>query len=237
MKRLLIMIGVSLWLQGCSTVPLANTGFSDTSDSRYRFDAKELNELAMLTPPRLQEGEATTYKPGSVHLEKGTSILLIQSSAQYPEHALVSALSDYWEVSPLDGTNKIIREQSDNGLIRNIARSGGNSHVVVCWGVVETMDSNLLTRNVSWVPMLGWGLPDKETDVKVQVKFAVIDVVTGRWRLVQPKPLITTYQSSIMTRKGQGKTEIEAIKEELYQAAVKALVQSVYTQETTGTAM
>ena len=137
-----------------------------------------------------------------------------------PEHALVNALSDYWEVSPLDGTNQILRVQSDNGLVRSVAQSGGNSHIVVCW-----------------VPMLGWGLPDKETDVKVQVKFAVIDVVSGRWRLVQPKPLITTYQSSIMTRKGQGKTEIEAIKEELYRAAVKALVQSVYAQESTVTAM
>ena len=235
MKRLLIMVWMSLWLLGCTTVPLANTGFSDTSDSRYRFDAKELNELAMLTPPKSLEGEATPYKPGSVHLEKGASILLIQSSAQYPEHALVSALSDYWEVSPLDGTNNILRAQGDNGLVRNIARSGGNSHIIVCWGAVETMDTNLLTRNVSWIPMLGWGLSDKETDVKVQVKFAVIDVVSGRWRLVQPKPLITTYQSSIMTRKGQGKTEIEAIKEELYQAAVKALVQSVYAPEGTGT--
>lgn len=228
MKRLLILIWVSLWLIGCTTVPLANTGFSDTSDSRYMFEEKELNELAMLTPPRLLEGKAAPYKAGGVHLERGASILLLQSSAQYPEHALVRALSDHWEVSPLDATNKRIREQNDNGLIRNIARSGGNSHVVVCWGVVETMDSNLLTRNVSWVPMLGWGLPDKETDVKVQVKFAVIDVVSGRWRLVQPKPLITTYQSSIMTRQGQGKTEVEAIKEELYQAAVKALVQSLY---------
>ncbi|OUR88260.1 hypothetical protein A9Q81_24310 [Gammaproteobacteria bacterium 42_54_T18] len=193
---------------------------SDTSGPGYMFDTKELNELAMLTPPRLLEGKAAPYKAGGVQLEKGASILLIQSSAQYPEHALVSALSDYWEVSPLDATNKIFREQSDNGLVRNIARSGGNSHIVVCW-----------------VPMLGWGLPDKETDVKVQVKFAVIDVVSGRWRLVQPKPLITTYQSSIMTRKGQGKTEIEAIKEELYQAAVKALVQSVYTPEAAVTAM
>lgn len=165
----------------------------------------------------------TRYK--KITIPRGSSVLLIQSGADFPDSTMVESLSAYWNINQVSGDNSNYRETDLNALLRYTAASGGNGTILVYWGIVETADKNMGTKNVSWVPIVGWSLPDEVTNMRIRLKFAVIDVKSGSWQLFQTKSVENEYLSSIINREGKGQQKVIELKKLVYQKAAEELQQ------------
>jgi uncharacterized protein YceK len=229
-KKIVLPVLVVSLLCGCTTTSISDSGYQRSSDHRYPHSyesqtEKELDELAVL-------GVTSSFKFDERALDRalkeaetfvlnsGSRILLLQSGAQFPDSEMVAGLSKYWEISTLSGDNRNYKHENLNQLLRYTAATGANNYIVVYWGVVETAQKNLQTKGVSWIPLVGWSMPDEKTQMRVVLKFAVIDVVSGQWKTFQPTPVEDNFFSSIMDRGGKSQSkEIELKKAVFTQAA------------------
>lgn len=233
MKKATILLLTLTMLAGCSTTSISNSGYKKKPSAKWNHSQtievdNELNELAVLgiTPDfkRLKPDLAELLKTSlPIRVPSGSRILAIQSGTDYPDSKMLSSMSEYWDVSTLSGNRRNYSQDNLNELLRYTAARGGNEFLIVYWGVIETAQKNLQTKSVSWLPLVGWSLPDKKTQMRVLIKFAVIDVRSGQWKTLQSTPAHSDFLSTIMNRNGKNRLAEIKIKEEVYSMAAKEL--------------
>ena len=83
-----------------------------------------------------------------------------------------------------------------------------------------------MTKLISWVPIVGYTLPDEREDMRIRIKAVIIDVATGRWTPVMPKPVTQSGLSTILSRKDKDQALVALLKDRAYQDLATSLVET-----------
>lgn len=176
----------------------------------------------------LDSAKAVTLSPNS-------SVLLIQSGALFPDAPMVNELSKYFRVSPFSGVPPMSRRgfettvetrdpESFSQSLRLAAARGGNDVILCYWGALESEKEKLVTKDVSWVPLVGWTVPDEKQHMRIRLKMAVIDVRSGNWSVFSPEAFDDARISASIHRGAKDQKQVELLKTQAYEACVKDLV-------------
>ncbi|HWW00994.1 MAG TPA: hypothetical protein VNZ64_14955 [Candidatus Acidoferrum sp.] len=220
----------------------AGGAYDGVSDPAFEYRG-ELSEFDVLGIPR---GEFTSdadirraieaSKP--VRLHPGSSILLIQSGALFPDGAMVAEMSKHFRVVPFSGVPTVRRigagvmqtESSDpesySKSLRLTAARGGTDFIVCYWGMLDSESDRLPTKTVSWVPIVNWFMPDEKQHMRIQLKVAFVDVRSGNWSVFSPKPFDDARITTSPRRGTVDQKQVERLKKLAYAASVTELVQA-----------
>ncbi len=263
----LFLICVSL--VGCakSGRSISNSGYADHSLGTYTGDSEkgphsdlafkyrgELSEFDVLGITRGENASETEIQRAldnakRVKLHPGSSILLIQSGAGFPDAPMVAELEKHFRVATFSGVppgNTIvatspgvppgsagaspagINESSDapsySRSLRLAAARGGNDIIVCYWGVLESEIDNLATKTVSWVPVVSWMVPDEKQHMRIRIKMALIDVRSGDWTVFSPKAFENDRISTSPRRGASDQKQVERLKQQAYVESAQELV-------------
>jgi hypothetical protein len=89
---------------------------------------------------------------------------------------------------------------------------------------METETKDLATKDVSWVPILGWAIPDQTQEIRIRLKVALVDVKSGQWDIFVPKVFEDTAYSASLNREQSNQQQLAQLKIKVYQAAVESIV-------------
>jgi hypothetical protein len=92
--------------------------------------------------------------------------------------------------------------------------------------VLESARVNKATKYVSWVPIVGYALPDERENIRIRLKAVIIDVASGRWTFVSPNPVESTGLSSIYSREDKDQSLVNELKATAYKNLSKSLAES-----------
>lgn len=180
-----------------------------------------------------------------ISLKKGSPVMVIQSGAAFPDDEMMKALDPYYTVGIFSGipvrpeqparpmgamvpASQPVATDSPpvpyESLFRLAAAKGGFGTVMIYWGVLETGYENLVTKTVSWVPIIGNLVPDQTQKMRIRLTVALIDVRTGQWETFLPQPFEDTSLSAGINRASSDQNQVALLKSEAYQEAVKELV-------------
>ena len=248
-KLSFILLVSGLVLVGCAkTRSISNSSYREDSSGSYHHRAAqdadpgfqyqgELNEFDVLAVDRtrlvtdedisraLDQAQAVKLKPGS-------SVLLIQSGAVFPDAPMVAELNKHFRVTPFSGVPPKHRTASDSepGEAVSYARSlrlaaarAGAENIVCYWGILESARRNLETKTVSWVPLAGWLVPDEAQSMRIRLKLALIDVRTGHWTVLCPEAPEDKAWSTRFSRGNSDQKQVEALKKQVYEFSVREL--------------
>ena len=213
------------------------------NDSVSPFEYRgELNEFDVLGIERNQltsesEIQRALDKATRVRLRQGSSILLIQSGAQFPDGPMITALGKHFSVAPFSGLppSRRIRgyRQIENVDAESYAKSlrlaaarGGNDVILCYWGILESDSQRLPTKVVSWMPLVNWVVPDETQHVRLRVKVALVDVRSGNWTVLSPAPMESDRISISPRRGATDQKQVERLKQKAYEATVDELIRS-----------
>jgi len=243
-RRLVLPLVAILLLTGCTVRSISNSGY-DGGASRHGYGAAksnpfyqgELSEFDILGIDRgklvsEQEIQQTIDTRVAFSVRRGASIMLIQSGALIPDDPMVKALEKYYSVGVFSGVPPAVQSVSSTESpaetyarsLRLSAARGGYEKVIVYWGLLETAQENLVTRTVSWVPIVGWALPDQRQRMRIRLKMAVVDVRTGHWEMFSPEAFEDAAYSARVGREGADQMQVSALKDRAYVAAADDLV-------------
>src|SRR5204862_7992656 len=93
----------------------------------------------------------------------------------------------YYNVNPFPGVPESKEGASYARTLRLAAARGNNQAIICYWAILETAQKDLATKRISWVPVVGWNLPDEKQQMRIRLKMAVSDVRTGNWAMFYPK--------------------------------------------------
>src|SRR5262249_31060816 len=116
--------------------------------------------------------------------------------------------------------------ESFSRALRLTAARGGTETIVCYWGILESAHENLITKTVSWVPVMNWLVPDERQHVRIRLKLALVDVRTGNWSVLSPEPFDDARNSVSPRRDVADQRQIERLKTKAYAASAKQLVES-----------
>lgn len=229
-----------LSLAGCETRSISDSGYrggfwgSSDYNRLYRGELSEFDVLGIERNQAIAEGEiqASLETRERPLIDRGASIMLIQSGAMFPDEPMVQALEARYDVGQFSG---IPEERSQATSVTPIvpasyamalrlaAARGGYDKIIAYWGVLETAREGIGTKVVSWVPIVGNFIPDETQRMRIRLKFAVIDVKTGQWDLYVPEPLDDDAISASLNRASSDQGQVVLLKEAGYQAAATGL--------------
>lgn len=233
--RFSICLLIVVALAGCSTRSISNSGYRNDSqrgssankaDFSYKGELTEYQILGIDTQsaPTEQDILQTLEKSQDVKLPKNSKILLVQSGAAIPDEGMVQNLEKLFSVGPFSGIpEKDIEDKNYSKLMRLVAAKGGYETIVCYWGILESGKMNKATKTVSWVPVVGWALPDQKEMMRIRLKVALLDVRTGNWEVFMPPTFKDSEYSSIVSRKGVDQNLVQTLKERVYSAAAEEL--------------
>ncbi|EEF59350.1 hypothetical protein [Pedosphaera parvula] len=158
-----------------------------------------------------------------VALTRGNSILLVQSGAQYPDGPMISDLEKSFRVVPFTGVATQTGE-SYSKVLRLAAAKAGADHVVCYWGILESASEGAATKTISWVPVVNWVIPDEKQHMRIRVKMAVVDVLTGSWTVFSPEPVESQAWSTSPRREVVDQKQVEKLKAKAYEASARGLL-------------
>jgi len=75
-----------------------------------------------------------------------------------------------------DGGQEKTVQASYSKSLRLAAARGGCDAIVCYWGILESARKGLASKPVSWVPIVGWAVPDEKQQMRIRIKVAVMDV-------------------------------------------------------------
>ncbi len=231
-------------LTGCGTRSISDSGYRSDSDRRgpgasnpfYRGELNEFEVLGIDRQATITEDDIrkTFAAKQPLVMRKGTSIMLIQSGAMFPDDPMVKGLEKYYTVAPFGGVpdQSTLRSSSPSApqssnyamAVRLAAAQGGYEKILVYWGILETAHENLATKTVSWVPIVGWALPDEKQRMRIRLKVAVIDVKSGQWEMFSPEPIDSDALSAIYTRESSDQGQVAFLKTKAYQALAEDIM-------------
>jgi hypothetical protein len=227
MKRLSVAaLALLLALGACGTRSISNSGYP--GDSYYgaagnAFYQGEIDELDLFVPQKknvsFQADIATALDvKDPVQAALGQPLLVVQSGAPVPDEPMTDALASYFQVAPFSGvpprlTNAATDKDGSYGeRLRLAAAAGGFRHMVVYWGQLESLSTNGVTKAVSWVPIVGMVIPDESQQMRIRLKAAVIEVATGRWRMVLADSIENSAISASINRATSDQEQVAELK-------------------------
>jgi hypothetical protein len=231
----LVTLSLLVLVAGCSTRSISDSGY-DSGGSYGRSDNAfyrgELSEFDVLgidrgAKPSDDDIARALATREQLFLKRGSTIMLIQSGALMPDDPMTKALEKYYSVVsftgiPNDkaaaGTASESAESYSRSLRFAAARSGCEK-ILVYWGTLESARENLATSSVSWVPIVGWVLPDEHQRMRIRLKIVLVDVRTGQWEMYTPEPIDDRSLSSLISRRDTDQTLVATLKDKAYVAA------------------
>lgn len=250
-KTLLAIAACVLLASGCTTTrSISNSSYRSENSSyvcnppigdpafAYRGELSEFDVLGITRGDVATETDIQralqNAKP--IRLKPGSSILLIQSGATLPDAPMVTELDKHFRVVPFsgappkrgatsDGQYESFDAQSYSKSLRLAAARGGNDFILCYWGVLESTNEKLVTKTVSWVPVVNWFVPDESEHMRIRLKLALVDVRTGDWAVLSPEPFKDNKISVSPRRDVADQKLVEKLKTKAYEASVRELVQ------------
>jgi hypothetical protein len=251
--RLTAVTAAVLVLAGCqSTRSISNSAYREPqggycyaprpngSDPGFAYHG-ELSEFDVLGIERgmiASEADIQQALAGvkQVRLKPGSSVLLIQSGAMFPDGPMVAALSPHFRVVPFTGVPPVSRRTSDGHFeradadsfsrsLRLAAARGGCDTILCYWGSLEAKSAKLATKTVSWVPVVNWFMPDESEIMRIQLKLALVDVRTGDWAVLSPTPIEASKLSASPRRGVADQKLVERLKQQAYVSGARELLQ------------
>jgi len=229
-----VIVVFLLALAGCGLRSISDSGYGSDSGRRgpgadNPFYKGELNEFDVLGIDRSAKISETDIQKSfeakkEMSIKKGSSIMLIQSGAIFPDGPMVKSLEKYYNVAEFTGVPEKGEGSNYSLVLRLAAAKGGYEKIVVYWGILETGQENLVTKTVSWVPIVGWGIPDEKQRMRIRLKVAVIDVKTGQWEMFSPEPIESGAYSAILSRKAADQDQVTFLKEKAYPLVAEDIV-------------
>lgn len=233
MRHLIIGVCVSLCLGACSTRSISDPGsdgYYGYAPGIYKGELSEFDILGVYAGASPSDDDialALARKNDRVRIARGSRLLLIQSGAMFPDQVMLEGISRHYSVVPFSGIPE--QDKASNAhyarSLRFAAAQAGAETIIAYWGVLEAAQKGAVTKSVSWVPIVGWVIPDEAQDMRIRLKMAVIDVATGRWEILLPKSYDDSKVSSILTRRQADQDQIQRLKEIAYASAIEDLEQ------------
>lgn len=228
-------------LAGCTTRSISNSGYNDGSyryggSNGYRGELSEFDVLGVAVDASISDNDivAALADGERPRLRRDSNILLIQSGAELPDEPMMKAMGERYRVTAFSGQpvaridpgNRAAQANNPSmaRALRLAAARGGYDKIVCYWGVLESADKNQITKTVSWIPIVGYVLPDKEQLMRIRLKAVVVDVATGRWSFISPPPASSSDFASRMTRAQIDQELVLKLKESGYRNLVQTLV-------------
>jgi len=218
-----------LFAAGCATRSISNSDSPNNyygRDSLYQGELSEFNVLGIdpsepITEERITQEFASSHR---IEIKPGSSLLLIQSGAPFPDEPMQRELAKHFQVGPFSG---VLNEQSSKSnyakALRLTAAQGGYDYIACYWGVLETAQKTLATKTVSWVPVVGRVLPDETQQMRIRLKLAIVDARTGKWLMLTPEPIVDTTASARINRDTSDQSQVAQLKEKGYTALAEQL--------------
>jgi hypothetical protein len=234
MKRIgLLALLLLVVLSGCTTRSISNSGYNQGYYGRggdnplYKGELSEFDVLGIDAGKEVSEEDiasAIIGKKERLSLRKGDSLLVIQSGAMIPDQDMTESLERYFSVNVFTGVPEQDKKTNTTyaKALRLAAARAGIEKIIVYWGLLESGTANLATRTVSWVPIVGWAVPDKSQEIRIRLKVALIDVKTGQWEMFAPKAFEDKAYSAILNRESSDQQQVALLKTKAYQAAVES---------------
>jgi hypothetical protein len=230
---LLVVLLFLVVLSGCATRSISNSGYNaggyygrGADNPLYKGELSEFDVLGIDPRKDIEEQDiaaAAATKRDRLTLRKGDSILLIQSGAMIPDQEMTESAEKYFSVSVFTGVPE--QEKKANvsyaKALRFSAAKAGIDKIIVYWGVLESGTKNLVTKTVSWVPIVGAAVPDQSQEIRIRLKVALVDVKTGQWEIFVPKVFEDTAFSASLTRGSSDQQQVVLLKTQAYQAAIE----------------
>lgn len=214
-----------LVLAGCSTRSISSSGYPGDPHTPY------LGELLERDLIPLPDGPAPDDRAIAAALSQGAGptarlgqrLILIQSGAAQPDAALIEAFSAAFPVEPFSG----LPPSDHEGLarrLRYVAAQGGVGQILCVWGQLEAEREGEATKLVSWVPLVGDVVPDESQHMRIQLRAVLLDVATGRWRMITPAPDADDRTSAGITRRSSDQGQVARLKQAGYHRLAQAVV-------------
>jgi hypothetical protein len=237
--RRFLVVAAMLLLAGCGVRSISDSGYYADSSHRgwgapnpfYKgelseFDVLGIDRTQKITDEDIQKAFATKQP---LSLRRGSSILLVQSGAMFPDDAMVKALEKYYTVAAFTGVADTPATGAGDRppyfmVLRLAAAKGGYEKIVAYWGILETAREGLGTKAVSWVPFVGGVVPDETQRMRIRLKVAIVDVKTGQWETFTPSSLDDDSISAHYTREASDQQQVALLKTQAYNSAAEDLV-------------
>jgi hypothetical protein len=236
-KFTLLALLIPIVLSGCTTPrSTSNSGYYPGSyngrggdNALYKGELSEFEVLGIDTGKEITEQDITEAAGGKkeqLSLRKGEPLLLIQSGAMIPEQEMTERMEKYFSVSVFTGVPGQVKKADANYAkeLRLAAAKAGIDKILVYWGMLETETKDLATKNVSWVPIVGWAIPDQTQVIRIRLKVALVDVKSGQWEIFVPKVFEDTSYSATLNREYNDQQQVAQLKSKVYQAAVESII-------------
>jgi hypothetical protein len=228
---------IPIVLSGCTTPrSVSNSGYypggyngRGGDNPFYKGELSEVDVLGIEAGKEITEQDITAAASGKreqLSLRKGEPLLLIQSGAMIPEQEMAESMGKYFTVSVFTG----VPEQGEKAdasyskALRLAAAKAGIDKILVYWGMLETETNDLATKNVSWLPIVGWAIPDQTQVIRIRLKVALVDVKTGQWDIYVPKVFEDTAYTASLNREQSNLQQVAQLKSKVYKAAVESII-------------
>lgn len=238
-----LAVALLLLAGACSVRPISDSGYRDpyawrgaeSGNPLYRGELSEFDVLGIDRQQSVSEADiraAAAVARQPFNLRKGAALLLIQSGALLPDAAMVRALEPTYVVGVFSGIPDAPAGASPAAptasayamKLRLAAARGGYDTIVAYWGLLEAEQQRLATKAVSWVPIVGMAIPDETQRLRIRLKVAVIDVVSGRWDVFAPAEFDDDALSASLIRASSDQAQVALLKERAYKAAAEDVV-------------
>lgn len=221
---------VILGFSGCESRSISDSSYrrhsyAGVSKVGYRGELNEFDVLGVGRGSQITEEQIVRSLDSAarIKLRKGSSILLIQSGAPQPDPAMRRALEPNFNVLPFSGQPPRTNSESYAKSLRLAAAQAGCETILCCWGTLESARRDLDTKTISWVPIVGWVVPDERQHMRIQLKMAVIDVRTGNWTMFAPESFESRAMSDKLSRESSDQGQVEKLKKLAYEAVATDL--------------
>lgn len=227
----LLAAGLMLFA-GCQTRSISNSDYGShgrygSSRMAYVGELSELQVLGIAADATVSEAEiqAALQSRTGARLSRTSKVLVIQSGADFPDAPMLEALSARFTVASFSGRPQA---SGDSGgsyakTLRLAAARGGYDKILCYWGILESEQISRATKAVSWVPVVGFAIPDQRQNMRIRLKAAIVDVASGQWTLVTPPPASSSDLSSILTRRNKDQSLVATLKATGYQSLARSL--------------
>jgi hypothetical protein len=232
MKLIALFATVLVFLAGCETRSISDSGYQGVR-SMFRGELSEFDVLGIERAGGISEQEIAAALDNAKHVQirKGSSILLIQSGADFPDEPMVDELGKYYTITPFSGQPDRIQKLDSNSTEASYAKSlrlaaarGGNETILCYWGILESAREGLASKPVSWVPIVGWVVPDEKQHMRIRIKAAILNVRTGDWSIYRGEPIEQKALSGVYNRESSDQRQVLDLKRKAYAAAAGDLV-------------
>jgi hypothetical protein len=246
MKTLLpAVLGLALLTSatGCHTRSVSDSGYkrvnfaNGQTAKRPGHERKEISEadvIGMNRVDRVSENEIRRAFEKTHHFRvpKGSTIMLIQAGTTTPEQGMIREMSQHFKVIPYSGlplgeesgtTPASSPEQASKALRLEAARAGAET-IVCYWGNLEIAKEDLPTKTISWLPVLDVIIPDEAHDLRLRLKFALVEVKDGDWAVFNAQPYEARGAGTAYARAHSDQFQLNSIKKKAYERAVDQIV-------------